>query len=211
LARHDPEPGNRGTATFVLADWRDPRASSICLERLEGPDDYERTVAAGMVVMLARAPGIAVEQKAPIADELASWLEDEPITLRLLARAALVALEDERCCSGLWSDVSYEASGEGPYRWFVIRQLAEWIPEGFEPVRLRPLLHDRDADMRSTAALVAGQVRSRELVPDLEALLEDPALGQLGRVAKEAGEALDRIAGKRSPWEPPARGSPFGR
>jgi HEAT repeat protein len=211
LARHDPEPGTRGTATFVLADWRDPRAAAICLERLTGPDDYERAVAAGMVAMLARPPGISVEVKVPITEELVSWLDDEPITLRLLARAALVAFEDERSYRGLWSDVSYEVSGgEGSYRWFVIRQLAEWIPEGFEPLRLRPLLHDREPDMRSSAALVAGQLRSRELIADLKALLDDPGVGSLGPVAKEAREALDRIAGKRPPWEPAARGTPFG-
>jgi HEAT repeat protein len=210
LAQHDPEPEIRGTATFVLADWNDPRASSICLERLNGPETYERTVAAGMIVRLAGLGAISDKLTIPISDELASWLDDERSTLRLLARAALAALEDQRCYAGLWSDVSWEVSaGEGPYRWFVIMQLAGWLPEGFEPLRLRPLLNDRDPDMRSSAALVAGQVRSRDLVPDLQLLLEDQSVGSLAPVAKEASEALDRIAGKRPPWKPTARESPF--
>ena len=203
VARDDPEPGARGTATFVLADWRDPRAATITLGRLLGPDDYERMVAAGMVARLAGSAEMTAETRTAIADELASWLDGEPIALRLVARAGLAALEDDRCYPGLWGDVAYDASvGQGSYRWFVIRQLAKWVPQAFEPLRLRPLLHDRDPDMRSSAALVAGQVRALELVPDLEALLDDPAVGHLGSVAKEAREALDRVAGRRPPWEP---------
>jgi hypothetical protein len=84
----------------------------------------------------------------------------------------------------------------------VVQQLASWVPSGFEPWRLRPLLHDDFPDIRATAALVAGQLKAAVLIDELQLRLEDGNETSYKKtVAVEASEALDRISGKRPPWE----------
>jgi hypothetical protein len=86
-------------------------------------------------------------------------------------------------------------------------KLAGWRSPDFEPPRLRPLLQDPYPTVRAHAPLVAGQTRAREFVDELLPLLEDEAVDSVtpGTVATFARGALDRIEGKREPWQPSGR------
>lgn len=131
---------------------------------------------------------------------------------RVLATASLIALQSETGLARLWSDTAYKVSGETKAdvaRWAAIFRLAsaEKLLPSIKLGRLLPLLNDPDPDMRSAAALVAGQLRSTVLVPELEGLLGDESLSSVNSraVAQEASEALDRIADKRPSWVPHKR------
>jgi HEAT repeat protein len=204
LARNDPAHEVRTNATLCLVEWGDERAAAVCAEALQASDSHEREAAASFIWTLfsGREPPDAF--KRTVADELAQWLENESLSRRMTARLALLALKDARAGRDLWRDLLYDVSGElgWSYRTAVVWELATWAPE-VEPARLKPLLADPDADMRAAAARLAGQLRARELIPELESLLEDQALswGE-SAVVESASEALDRIAGKRALLEP---------
>ena len=208
---------------FVLADFQDERAGELVLRLLRSQADENRRLGA-FFAGLVDADTLAGPIRQEITDVLAERIhrhygvartnagsrqlgehrqpdaQIDAFRERMNARKALLHLHDDRGHVGLWEDLCIAI--EPGYRAMVVQQLASWVPSGFEPWRLRPLLHDDSPDIRATAALVAGQLKAAVLIDELQLLLEDGNETSYKKtVAVEASEALDRISGKRPPWE----------
>jgi hypothetical protein len=140
-----------------------------------------------------------------LCDLLHAWLASADRRLALTSRQGLLSLHDSRAGEQLWAALRPDAAGSAThsFRAMVLYGLASWQPEGFDHSGLRSLLHDTDPTVRAHAALVAGQVRARNLIEDLVALGDDtseiPKFSST--VARMSTEALDRIQGKRPPWQ----------
>jgi HEAT repeat protein len=206
------EGNTRTNIAFVLCDFQDPRAAELAASLIESADGYTRRVGIHFAGMVADIPGVPDSERRVLINRLEQLLKEPDVEMRLIARAALVAFSEPSALDGLWRDVDFKTSGRtraDVARWFAISQLAaaQALLPSVKPARVRPLLGDPDPSMRSVAALVAGQLRARELIADLECLLEDesPSATSGKTVAEDASEALDRISGKRSPWVPHRR------
>ena len=203
-ALHDEASYVIENAAFVLTDFMDPRSGELFLQLLKNNDnERSRQIGASLAATLDidfHSPEILQE----ISDTIAGWLKTESTEFRLLARCTLLNLRDERGYQGLWQDLKEPLDVYEVYRSFLLQKLAIWQPSNFEPLRLRPLLHDQNPTVRANAALIVGQVRERRLIEELLLLLEDETVDPVTNktVAMYASEALDRIAGKREPWKP---------
>jgi hypothetical protein len=193
----------RQNAAFGLAYILDPRAAAVALHQMSSRDP--KTQLLGMIsVSLATNCPLTAATRDALRLRLSQILTTAPaVETRLVARAALLELEDARGCDGLWSDLAREESlGHPTYRWYPVRALASWRPVGFDSEQLRVLLHDDDPAMRCSACLVAGQAKALTLRRELNSLTDDSATFGDEPVGKFASEALDRIMGRRPPWEP---------
>jgi HEAT repeat protein len=206
--RSDTALNTKASIAFVLTDFLDPRAVDLAVSLMDTDDRYGQGVGLYITAMLGDLPDLEGEHRASLVDRLARFVAGDDLSFRLRARAALFALGDESGLNGLWADLSVDAAGaskEDNARWFAVWELASATPllPRVDALRLSPLLDDPDPRMRGAAALVAGQIRARVLVPALEGLLHDESDGGAGEtVGSIASEALDRIAGRRPPWVP---------
>jgi HEAT repeat protein len=210
--RRDVALNTKTSIAFVLTDFLDSRASDVALSVMDSADRYSQGVGPYAAGMLADLPGLGPERRRMLVDRLGRFVTHDDRAFRLRARAALIALGKESGLDGLWADLDRRSSDDTPAdteRWFAVLNLASApsLRARLEAIRLRPLIDDRDPQMRAAAALVAGQLRAVELVPYLEGLIDDD--GDAGAVAETVAsvvsEALDRIAGRLPPWIPHKR------
>jgi HEAT repeat protein len=194
----------RQNALMALAEFGDPRAGKAALALIRSGDPKSAQIAMFAVAGIAGRGALADGDAAILRAELHNQLSRGSLPTRLVASAALLDLHDECACRLLWDDLQrQEDRVHSTFRWYPISKLAKWRPSNFHYESLRPLLNDDDPAMRQVACLVAGQTRALPLIADLHSLLEDQTRTWIGEtVGHYASEALDRIAGKRPPWQP---------
>jgi HEAT repeat protein len=197
LTTSDSNDNVRVHATLVLIEARDRRAATSMVQLLGDAGEYGTKYAVAFVPMVVDF--LDDSDRRRIADAVAERLDTEDEYLSAWARRALLELRDHRGLRDVWEFMAQHENSGSANRWHVMLGLQRWGTD-IEPSRLRRFLHDPDPFMRAAAANVAGVVRMRDLVEDLESLLDDdsPLGATFGArtVAVEVSRALDFIAGK---------------
>jgi len=198
LSASDPSEHVRVHATLVLIEADDPRSATSIIHLLEDGGEYGGKLALGFVPTIVDF--LEETDQRRVADAVAHKLHSEDEYLSAWARRALLELRDNRGLDNLWEFLKQGGIRESPNRWHVLSGLRRWTASEIESGRLRPFLHDADPRMRASAAQVAGETHMKDLVDDLESLVEDTAPLPAAFAAKAVGEvaltALDRILGR---------------
>ena len=185
-----PEAGTRAAAADAVAAWKDnaPLEPVLALVR-----DADATVRAAAV----RALGLAGSYALPVVSPaLQQALEDTDAEVRRMAANALAWCRDTSSCGALRKRLSDPA---GTVRAAALRALARLDSRG-EVLAVLPLLGDRDIAVRVEAIRLLRLRGTRECIPALAALKDDPSpVGEatLGALAEAASEDIAR---RHTPW-----------
>ncbi len=232
------EMGDPKHIPLILPRMKDPETfvrffTVEAIGQLEGPDFLKLIMAAGQdpdgMVRVAVVKVLAdlgqTYQGVQVNNLLATFTQDQDITVRLLSLAALSKNGDETALSKIISEIerlpeealasviaalgrsqnaaavsylkTYLTSENGILRMYAAEAMGEMPDSAFYDV-LIPALSDADASVRGAAATTLGKLGDKRAIPAIEALLNDSA----PMVRVSAAEALKRLGEKRiGPYE----------
>lgn len=193
-------------AALVATDFGHPKAGDLVIRLLDHRDPRSCLVGALFAANVADAESVPAAQRGVICDRLDHLLAQDDRTLRMAARAALVAFQSPVSGEGLLKDLEFQdgaSEEEESARMSLIMKLGDWTPPGFDLGRLERLLNDPNQQVRITAVLAAGKLRAVQLIDALKGLIADDSapIPGMQSISHYASEALDRIAGRRKPLE----------